>query len=411
VNSIVLHANGFVVARGACNPPRHSTTMGLSRGNTSTFVLLVLYCGCMSGGFRIVPLQNYASSLTLEATFRVDFKVLRRCNEGGLSSKPIAVSPSVTCPCFLEYQFFPDVPSVWDVYFLAEADAVRWAATGYRDDPTSYISKYSALGVEAAGGGDGQGLQQTNVLLEGIFRLAFRARAVGTVCFSELDGTNDARPTNFYVFESIPSPCPVVVPDVSAEQRIVGGTEAAAVNGIAKYFPWIAVIWQGTRRSICGGSHIAPGYVLTAAHCQIQKDISAFNVRIGNEVYDAGQQYSISKIWVHEEYKLLDSGEAINDIAILQIKNLDPSKVNDTVVFNTNTSIPRAGQYMTTAGYGHLSEGWAAPLNPHRLRKVDVPMWSIQDCSRVFSKVDPKMHICAGVKTGGCDSCQYVNCF
>lgn len=353
---------------------------------------------------------SFGDSVALQTTSRVDQTALRKCNSGGLSARPIAISRSnVTCPCFLEYQFFPDTPSVWDVYLLFEKDALRWEASGYEGNPASFVSEYSAIGIETSGDGDGLAYQQTNVILEGAFRLIFRARATGRVCFLE----RDTAARNFFTFESMLPACPVVVqnpplPPEVVEQRIVGGTEAASSKGVATFFPWIAVIWLGSRRSICGGSHIAPGYILTAAHCHIQKAISSFNVRIGNDEYDEGESFSISRIWVHEDYKLLDGGEAINDIAIIEIEDRDISKDADTVSINTELNSPSADEYVTTAGYGHLSEGWSAPLDPHRLRKVDVPVWSTADCKKVFSNMNPDMHICAGVKAGGCDSCQYV---
>lgn len=373
----------------------------------STQIFVCAFCHT-----SIRSLSNaHQQPVSLEVSARVDPTYLTKCNSGGLSAKPIASSrDNVTCPCFLQYAFFPDVASVWDIFLLAELDAKRWEADDFEGLPDSYIRNYSAIGVETPGEGEGLGIFQTNVPLEGTFRLIFRARATGVVCFRE-NSSSDGVSQNFFVFESILPACPVVVPNPplpspTAQQRIVGGTEVNAIDGLATYFPWIAVIWQGDRRSICGGSQIAPGYILTAAHCELQKDISAFNVRIGNEEYNKGDAFSISKIWVHEDYELLEGGEAVNDIAILQLADRDLSKDGDLIAYNTNASLPTAGEYLTTAGYGHLSEGWSAPLERHRLRKVDVPMWSSSDCRKVFPNVDSEKHICAGVKSGGCDSCQ-----
>lgn len=38
-----------------------------------------------------------------------------------------------------------------------------------------------------------------------------------------------------------------------------------------------------------------PVFIMTAAHCELQKDVSAFNVRIGNK-----DLLGIRNIWVHE---------------------------------------------------------------------------------------------------------------
>lgn len=361
-----------------------------------------------------------------------------QCNSGGKSDVPVVKAGPLKCPCFFEWRFYPDTESVWNVFVVSEASYEEWRERQYAGKPARYLEKYSSTNIQGSSGRL-LSVDKTNLISEDRLVVAFQAKADVTACIGTQSTSgiaNAADNDSFLVFESMPEECPVVVPNppvrislekalpkpnvtlgkphvgsalgnhVGIQHRVVGGSIAAASDGLATYFPWIAIIWLGTSRSICGGSHIAPGFILTAAHCGIQDAVDSFNVRIGNEEYDDGERFSIKRMWVHEDFRLLANGEAVYDIAIIEIANRNLSKDNDVIELNKDPSMPKAGDYLTTAGYGHLAEGWSKPLNPNPLRKVDIPMWDINSCRSKFPAVSSDLHICAG--KGGCDSCQYV---
>lgn len=332
------------------------------------------------------------------------------CSTGGLRAPPFAVSEAVKCPCFLQYQFYSDAESIWDIFLLKVSEYIRWQQNAFSGVPR-FDADASAVGQRVIAD-TGMQQRQKNVLLEGDYMIVFRAAAGGRVCFTAPPGVpnNPSKDifANFIVFESIPPACPVYVkdpPPPKAQQRIVGGTEAAVSGNTLTYFRWIAVIWR-RGQSICGGSHIAPGFIVTAAHCQIQNAIQEFSVRIGAPNDDSGPAYDIERIWVHPDYEMLSAGDTLNDIAIFEIKDRNPNLDSSIIPLAQDESLPKVDDYVTTAGYGDLAENWSAPLDPNRLRKVDIQVWSTSTCRKIFSSVREESHICAGEAQGNCDSCQ-----
>lgn len=406
-------------------PPGRSVTASSNRWPTAAMrfkaktmvaVLLTFIVGC-----RASSPEDSKRTLSLIPSDRVVQKsITRQCNQGGQSNVPVVKSGPIQCPCFFEWRFYPDKESLWNIFVIPEAAFLAWRDRQYTGRPARYLAEYSDLSLKGVSG-KVVARPKTNIMSVDKLVVAFQSKSETTVCMGtasfESSTTATESRNSFLVFESMPEECPVVVPNppvrigsrkapVAVEHRVVGGSLAAADNGLATYFPWIAIIWLGTSRSICGGSHIAPGFILTAAHCRIQDSVDSFNVRIGNEEYDEGERFFIKRMWVHEKYRLLTNGEALYDIAIIEISDRNTSKDGDLIALNKNPDRPEAGDYLTTAGYGHLAEDWPKPLDPNPLRKVDVPMWDIEDCQNKFPAVSPTLHICAG--KGGCDSCQYV---
>lgn len=359
-----------------------------------------------AGLIRAIVVVLLTLILGADAVTRIE---LSGCNTGGLSAPPFA-AVGVTCPCFLQYQFYSSADSIWDIYFMRRIEYTRWQNNNFSGlfnyDPDISVVSQNVIADT--------GMQQKpkNVLLEGDYILVFHAKAGGRVCFTVPPGVtnNPSRGelANFLVLQSMPEECPVVVadpPPPTSQQRIVGGTEAAVSGSTLTFFRWIAVIWR-SGQSICGGSHIAPGFVLTAAHCEIQTAIDEYSVRIGAPNDDSGPAYAIEKVWVHPEYELLSAGDTINDVAIFQIKDRNVDLDDYIVPLAQDSNLPNPGEYVTTAGYGDLFENWSTDMDPNRLRKVDLKTWSTSDCRRIFNSVKEESHICAGEDQGNCDSCQ-----
>jgi secreted trypsin-like serine protease len=86
----------------------------------------------------------------------------------------------------------------------------------------------------------------------------------------------------------------------------VGGTEAS-LNA----WPWtVNMIEKGTQKQGCGGSFIAPNWILTAAHCFLGKGqestVERYEFHVGDHVLgeiDKGQKQIVPEYnYVHPDY-------------------------------------------------------------------------------------------------------------
>ncbi|XP_013110294.2 trypsin alpha [Stomoxys calcitrans] len=158
-----------------------------------------------------------------------------------------------------------------------------------------------------------------------------------------------------------------VKPKLPLRGRIVDGVDA-----IEGQFPYQVSVWfEGSH--MCGGSIISPSYILTAAHCAYAGqdqvvDPSLLSVRAGS-IYNnrGGQVASVSEITVHPSYNGNDS-----DMALLKLS--DPLEMNANVrAIELATEEPPLGSFVTTSGWGRLSEGGVRPETLHYLLVLGLP--------------------------------------
>ncbi|XP_013171014.1 PREDICTED: venom protease-like [Papilio xuthus] len=199
----------------------------------------------------------------------------------------------------------------------------------------------------------------------------------------------------------------------SGLDRIIGGSIAALDE-----FPWLARIATkkyDRMRFTCGGSLITQQFVVTAAHCVVDRNV--LSVRLGewdtetekdcNEDYcsDPPVDVKVVQVIVHPKYnKKLHDG----DIALLRLGN----SVNYTdyirpVCLPTTKFVANqdyvVGTSFTTAGWGLTELG-----NPSIIKqKVDLDTVSLDICKiklAHINKMDIDKIICAGGKPGK-DTC------
>lgn len=180
------------------------------------------------------------------------------------------------------------------------------------------------------------------------------------------------------------------------ETRIVGGRPSD--QGL---WPWavaLAFERQGKLVQYCGGSLIAPNWVLTAAHCEVLASDKAIIGR-GDLNGTDGEVVDVELVKNHARY---DSDMNDNDVAVVKLqKSLQAPTVQ--LIAGASDS---PGSVATVVGWGAFSEG--SPTSPV-LQQVEVPIVDNAGCQAGYAGTT--VHItgnmlCAGLSQGGKDSCQ-----
>jgi trypsin len=181
---------------------------------------------------------------------------------------------------------------------------------------------------------------------------------------------------------------------------IVGGSDVP--NG--KYRFMASVQYAGERGSdghFCGGSVVAPRWVLTAAHCVADEKASDLQVTVGKTDLESagGQTLRAGRIVVHPKWA--ETGTF--DAALIRTRSAMNVPTIPLVPLR-NQSLERSGTTLTVAGWG--TELFGAPVAPSRMKSVDVDVVADGDCitNSIVLNFRPRSEICAE-KLGG-DSCQ-----
>ncbi|XP_056602143.1 transmembrane protease serine 13b [Triplophysa dalaica] len=182
--------------------------------------------------------------------------------------------------------------------------------------------------------------------------------------------------------------------------KIIGGATAAQGQ-----WPWQASL-HFMRSHTCGGSLVAPNFILTAAHCfpsdtAGMQEISNWRVFVGivsqgnlpNPIY-------LKQIILHENYK---SATHDNDIALLKLET-SVNQINPICLPVTGQTFP-TGMSCWTTGFGATTQGGRGSTT---LMEVAVNLIEQSTCNKPTSydgAITGNMQ-CAGDLAGGRDSCQ-----
>lgn len=179
---------------------------------------------------------------------------------------------------------------------------------------------------------------------------------------------------------------------LDVDARIVGGVPVA---------PPRAFQYQVSLGSshFCGGSLIAPRWVLTAAHCLGGVGV----VKVGmheREPRPDDECVQTSEVKREIPHPSYNDGTLDYDIALLELSSpVDYAPI----ALNTDAAVESAGTPLTVSGWGTTSSGGSLS---DVLLKVGVPVVADGACNQAYNGGITQRMICAGYDEGGRDSCQ-----
>ncbi|GAA6213852.1 tissue-type plasminogen activator-like [Lates japonicus] len=193
--------------------------------------------------------------------------------------------------------------------------------------------------------------------------------------------------------------------------KIVGGSFTPIES-----HPWVAALFHKRHGFLCGGSLISPCWVVTAAHCFVDGEVTKtkyISVYLGKTAInetdaDKEQSFTVEKLIIHQKY---NSSTFDNDIALLKIRSGDGGCAVKSASARTvclpplHTQLP-AGFPCSIAGFG--KEGYGAWHYSQYLKQGEVRLLSQTECKTeaYYGDSITRNMFCAGSPDWSTDACK-----
>ena len=185
------------------------------------------------------------------------------------------------------------------------------------------------------------------------------------------------------------------------ERPIVGGVDTEISMA-----PWQVSLQDVAGNHFCGGSIVAPQWIVTANHCDRPARIVAGSTRLSQA--DSGQVIAVAGRVPAPGFERSRRGK---DLALLELAT--PLELNGTTVAairpvtqaDTQAGVVAAGVDATVSGWGTLVD--EGDTIPDTLQSVVIPIVSLEDARVDYELNLSSDQIAAGLRgVGGKDSCQ-----
>ncbi|XP_067628954.1 chymotrypsin-1 [Eurosta solidaginis] len=175
------------------------------------------------------------------------------------------------------------------------------------------------------------------------------------------------------------------------EGRIIGGSEVDVTA-----VPYQVSIQNTFGEHICGGSIIAPQWILTAGHC-MEWPKKYLKIVTGTSQWKSpGVAYSVDYIKVHCKY---NQPMYHNDIALVHLSQPIVYDTRTAPLQLTTKNLLKSGDDLLLTGWGGI-KAWGNPVN--KLNKVTVDYMDFQTCLKMVknNQFVGEGHLCTSTKDG-----------